>query len=161
MVHQVLGPIFPDPKDAISIWAIDVNSQNILDLEEALDVSFYYQKYAVLDSIGHLDMKYGQGMIYMDEDLTWLLHEIRGYRYKARKELAPGQKDLPSGQDHVLDAKRYLLMQLFDMGPPIEMEAALTIDQMLDKERTELLTVQSVEHMMSMRRKNTVLEGSW
>ena len=161
MIHQVLGPIFTDPKNAVSMWCIDVNSQNILDLEEALDVSFYYQKYDVLDSIGHLDVKYGQGLIFMDEDLTWLLHEIRGYRYKARKELAPGQKDKPTGDDHVLDAKRYLLMQLFDVGPPVEMEAALTVDQLLDKQRNEMLTVQPVGTMLAMRKQNSLLEGRW
>lgn len=161
MVEQCLAPLFPNPKEAVSIWAIDVNSQNILDLEDALDVSFYYQKYDLLDSIGHVDLKMGQGLIYFDEDLSSLLHEIRGYRYKTRKEMSPTTKDVPTGEDHLLDAMRYLLMQLFDMGPPEADEAALSVDEMMVKERTEMLTVQSVQHMLSMRKQSTILEGRW
>jgi len=161
MVDQFLGPLFPNPKEAVSIWAIDVNSQNILDLEDALEVSFYYQKYDLLDSIGHLDLRMGQGLIYFDEDLTSLLHEMRSYRFKPQKEQAPGQKDRPTGEDHLLDAMRYLLMQLFDMGPPEEAKNAMTVDQMLEKGREEMLTCQSVEHMMSMRKQQTILEGKW
>lgn len=161
MVQEVLDPIFPDPKSAVSLWAIDVNSQNILDLQDALGVDFFYQKYDLLDSIGHVDLQMGQGKVLFDEDLTWLLHEMRGYRFKARKEAAPGTKDKPTGEDHCLDAMRYIVMPLLEQGPPDEPTAQLTVDQMLEKERTELLTVQPVAKMMAMRRQSNILEGAW
>lgn len=161
MVQSVLGPVFPNPKEAISIWAIDVNSQNILDLEEALDVSFYYQKYDLLDSIGHVDLRMGQGMVLIDEGLISLLHEMRGYRYKAKKEQMPGSKDTPTGADHLLDAMRYILMQLFDMGPPVESTEPLTVEEMLVKERNDMLTSRPVAEMLQMRRQPNLLEGRW
>ncbi len=64
-------------------------------------------------------------------------------------------------QDHLLDAKRYLLMQLFDMGPPEQEAAALSVEEMLVKERNDMLTVQPVSHMLAMRKQSNILEGRW
>lgn len=164
MVEQKLSHLgITDPKGAVSLWVVDVNSQNILDLEESMEVGFFYQKYDVIETIGNLDMRYGSNEIFISQECELLLNELRNYRWRKPKELRPGTKDTPVGEDHLLDAKRYLLMQLFEQGPPKEDEAVWTVDQMLEKERTEMLTCNLTRDLENMRRRQqaSLLEGRW
>jgi hypothetical protein len=163
MVEKALEGVLMHPKEAISAWVVDVNSQNIIDLEDALGVAFLYQKYDLLDSIGHLDMKMGNGEIRISEECHQLLHEIRGYRYKSRSEAHFKTKDKPFGEDHLLDAMRYLLMQLFETGPPAPHQVVWTIDQMLERERNEMLSCNFERDMASLRRRQVanLLEAKW
>lgn len=164
MVEQKLQPLgISDPKGAVQLWVVDVNSQSIYDLEESMEVAFVCQKYEVNETINSLDVRYGNGEIFISEECEFLLNEMRGYRWRKPKELRPGTKDTPVGEDHLLDAKRYLLMQLFEQGPPKEDEAVWTVDQMLEKERTEMLTCNLKRDLENMHRRqaNSLLEGRW
>ncbi len=165
MVDKALGPITASAKDAVALWVVDVNSQNIMDLEEALDVALFHQKYDVLESLGTLDVRMGGGEIYLSDECDFLLNEMRGYRYKAVRE-ASGihpKKDTPVGVDHCLDAMRYLLMQLFELGPPKEDAVVWTVDQMLEKERNEMLTCNMARDLENVerRQRSNFLEASW
>lgn len=164
MIVKTIGTMHPNPKEVISLWVVDVNSQNIPDLEEVLDVAFFYQKYDVLESLGTLDVKMGAGEILISDELDFLLHEIRGYRFKTREATAvSARKDVPIGVDHCLDAMRYLLMQLFEIGPAKEPEVVFSVDQMLEKERTELLTCNMKRDLerMAQRQSASFLEMPW
>lgn len=164
MVTKTLEPYFPSPKEAVALWVVDVNSQNIMDLEEALDVGFYHQKYDLLESIGTLDVRMGAGEIAISEECDFLLHEMRGYRYKHRdaKGSSP-RKDTPIGVDHCLDAMRYLLMQLFELGAPKEPETVFTVDEILNREREEMLTCNMKRDLENAARRQTsnFLEARW
>ncbi len=164
MVEKTLSPITPDSKSAISLWVVDVNSQNIMDLEDALDVSLFHQKYDVLETLGTLDVRMGAGEVFISDECDFLLHEMRGYRYKTREAtgISP-KKDTPIGVDHCLDAMRYLLMQLFELGPPKEDAVVWTVDQMLEKERTEMLTCNMARDLenVARRQNSNFLEARW
>jgi len=163
MVERCLNGVVPKPKDAIHLWVVDVNSQNIQDLELHLDVDFFYQKYDVLESLGHLDMRMGNGEIFIAEECEMLLNEMRGYRYRNPKDKLAATKDKPVGEDHNLDAFRYLLMQMFEMGPPPPEAVVWSVDQMLERDRTEMLTcnLQRDLERMQQRQLGNLLEGAW
>ena len=126
-------------------------------------VDFFYQKYDVLESLGHLDMRMGNGEIFIAEECEMLLNEMRGYRYRNPKDKLAATKDKPVGEDHNLDAFRYLLMQMFEMGPPPPEAVVWSVDQMLERDRTEMLTcnLQRDLERMQQRQLGNLLEGAW
>lgn len=163
MVERCLQGVTPSPKDAITHWVVDVNSQHVPDLEAHLSVDFFYQKYDVLESLGHLDMLMGNGEIKIAEDCEMLLNEIRGYRYRHNKDKMAATKDRPSGEDHNLDAFRYLLMHMFEVGPPPPETVTWSVDQMLAKERQEMLTCNLSRDLAAMERRGyeQLIGGRW
>ena len=161
MIRQALGDVFPDPKGAVEFWCVDVASQNVEDLETHLDVSLYRQKYDLVDSIGHLDTKMGNGEIFVIEDLQFLVNEFRGYRWRRAKTEGGQVRDRPVGEDHALDAMRYLLMQLFEHGPPAPEAIPWTVDDLMAKAREELLTPNLQRDLEKWRQRGSILESRW
>jgi hypothetical protein len=162
MVERCLQGITPNPREAVGLWVVDVNSQSIPDLELHLGVEFFYQKYDVLESLGHLDMRMGNGEIFISDNCEMLLNEMRGYRYRTPKDKFAATKDKPVGEDHALDAFRYLLMQLFEHGPPPPETVVWTVDQMLEKEREEMLRPNLTRDLARMQSQHSrALLGAW
>ncbi len=162
MLGKTLGEIAPNPKELVTLWVVDINSQNIGDLEEALEVTFDYQKHDVADSIGTLDVRMGAGEVFIADDCEFLLNELRNLRWKRYEaSQATIKKDKTVGTDHCCDAFRYLLMQLFEHGPPKTDAPAFTVDQILEKERNEMLRAVPVADMMAKRGRDNFLEGIW
>ena len=171
MVQRALGSVFTDPKQAIDPWVVDVASQNLLDLEEILDVTLFAQKWDVLDSLGHLDLRFANDQLFIAEDCDFLLNEIRNYRWKEVQVVrAIGSKaegtihrDRPVGQDHLLDAMRYLLMQFFETGPPQAEREQLSPQEILDRARAELLTPDLARDLRlgQQRRAIELWRGAW
>lgn len=159
MLDERLGDIFPDPINAAHLWCVDVNSQQVLDYEETMEKDLYRQKYDLLDSLGHLDMRMGKQKVFIADDLYYLLTEIRGYRWSIKSKT----KDMPVGTDHAMDAFRYIAMPMFEEGAPAGEPAIMTVQEMLDQERDEMLTPNLNRDLEARERARamSVIGGVW
>ena len=70
-------------------------------------------------------------------------------------------RDRPVGEDHALDAMRYLLMQLFEHGPPAPEAIPWTVEDLLAKAREELLTPNLQRDLEKWRQRGSILESRW
>lgn len=157
LLVEVLGPVFrvSEPDDAtdsevivmkkfqllsgkVDMWAVDPSSQNKEDLMEHLDCPIDFEKFDLLPSIDRVRDLFRDDFVRLCEECEWLEWELGRYIWRpilqrgvpGRTMYEPRKKD-----DHAIDAMRFLLSRLFELGPSKDDAAPTTFEENWERQQ--------------------------
>lgn len=122
MAAEILQIEPEEVNDALSVCFIDRSAQNRPDFEElGLDVEFTHELWRVEDTLDTVNQKFAEDKLFIVNDCVELISEASMYQWKGLTGGASVHTAgtlRPSGKHDVLDAMRYVLLALWESGPP-------------------------------------------
>jgi hypothetical protein len=129
---RVLGPVFATKewdviKETIDRWIVDPASQHKMELNDLLDICVEVPdrdegKFELLPTIEQVRNLFGANQLFMADTLDWTYDQLRKYVWKQIKAVgaknAPIVKEPKKDYDHLMDAMRFVVVPLWQMGPP-------------------------------------------
>jgi hypothetical protein len=152
MIIEILGPAFAcDDFEAlanrIDLWTVDPASQHKMEIMDRLDdiglctPTRGEGKFDLLPTIETTRTFFAERRLFINDDLTWLPDQIKKYIWKVQKTVgsknAPTVKEPRKSYDHVIDALRFIIVPLMDLGPLDELPAPVTTKDAWERAQRE------------------------
>lgn len=135
--RETVEAIFETLKDAIDVWYADSASQHKEDLAEQLDVPILFAKIELLSSLSSLRDMFRDDSIQLSDELVWLPWELVRLAWKPQTErnTFSASRYMPqSGNDHAVDALRFVLSGLDQFGVPDERSALPSFEEAFERQ---------------------------
>ena len=143
MVTEVLGPVYETEEwallaDRVELWVVDPASQHKIELNDLLDpvsISTPTRGQGAFDLLPTIDQcraLFRANRLFLLDDATWTLDQIKKYVWKQTKTVGskvPVIREPRKDYDHVMDAMRFIVVPLMEMGPLEEAPPPVTVEE--------------------------------
>lgn len=127
--------------EAIDHWYIDPASQHKIDINDRLDIAVAAQKMELEWSINEVRELFKHDNLIVTDNLTYAVDQLRKYVWKQVKAAGskgfrgPVIKEPKKEYDHLLDALRFILVPLKDVGPREDPPPIITMAEAWERHR--------------------------
>lgn len=152
MIIEILSPIhgtreFDLLKERVEMWLVDPASQHKMEIIEALDIALGTPsrdqgKFELIPTIDQVRDLFKHDEIIVVDGCDWTTDQIKKYVWKQVKAAggtgaakAPVVTEPKKGYDHLLDALRFIIIPLNQLGPLEEIPPPVTLQEAWEAHR--------------------------